>query len=188
MKLFISLLALSITLSADITLPQNFKTDFHQSITNEKGKVINYEGTVLFKNLKESLANIMGEETNYTRSLFKWSYTVPTKKEVCTDGTQLIVVDHDLEQVSNYLIEEGMNLDEILKIANKISSTDYQATYKDIEYLITLDDKAQLQQIVYVDSLDNNVKIIFKNMNYNTTVNETSLECSAPEVYDIIKG
>lgn len=188
MKLFISLLALSYTLSADITLPKNFKTDFHQSITNDKGKVINYEGSVVFKNFQQLLANAMGEETNYNRSLFKWSYTSPTQKEVCTDGSQLIVIDHDLEQVSNYMIEEGINLEAILQVAQKLSSTDYTANYKETEYLITLDDKEQLQQIMYVDNLDNHVKIIFNNMNYNTTVNVDALSCNSPVEYDIIKG
>ena len=174
MKLLISLLTVSMLLFADITLPQNFKTDFHQTITNDKGKVINYDGNVVFK--------------NYNRSLFKWSYASPTQKEVCTDGTQLIVVDHDLEQVSTYMINDGINLEEILKIAKKISQSDYQATYKDIEYLISLDEKEQLRQIVYVDNLDNSVKIMFNDMNYNTTVNEDDLACNAPKSYDIIKG
>jgi outer membrane lipoprotein carrier protein len=188
MKLLISLLTLSTLLSAEIMLPQNFKTDFHQTITNDKGKVIKYEGSVLFKNLEHLYANSMGEESVYSRSLFKWLYTSPTEKEVCTDGTSLIVVDHDLEQVSSYMIEDGINLEEILKIAKKISATDYQATYKDIEYLISLNGQSELKQIVYVDNLDNRVKIIFNNMKYNTSISENSLECNAPDMYDIIKG
>lgn len=174
MKLLISLVTLSTLLSADISLPQNFKTDFHQTITNEKGKVIKYDGSVLFK--------------KFNRSLFKWSYTSPTQKEVCTDGTQLIVVDHDLEQVSTYMINDGINLEEILKIANKISNNTYQATYKEVEYLISLDEKEQLEQIVYVDNLDNAVKILFNNMNYNNTLEENALDCNAPQDYDVIKG
>ncbi len=188
MKLLISFLTLSMLLFADIRLPQDFKTDFHQTITNDKGKVIKYDGNVFFKNSEQLFTNMMGEENTYTRSLFKWSYTSPTQKEVCTDGTQLIVVDHDLEQVSTYLINDGINLEEILKIANMISAKEYQATYKEIEYLISLDEKEQLKQIVYVDNLDNNVKIIFNNMNYNTTVSENALECNAPQEYDVIKG
>ena len=188
MRIIVSLLALSLTLFANITLPQNFKTDFHQSITNEKGKVINYDGSVVFKNLEQVFSNDLGEESSYTRSIFKWSYTSPTQKEVCTDGTSLIVIDHDLEQVSNYMIDDGINLEEILKIARKISNKEYKARYKEIEYLISLDAVKQLKQIVYVDNLDNAVKIIFKNMNYNATVNEDVLECNAPQDYDQIKG
>ena len=183
MKHLIWLLTLSTLLSADINLPQNFKTDFHQTITNEKGKIINYEGTVVFKNLEHT-----GQESISTRSLFKWSYTMPTEKEVCTDGTSLIVIDHDLEQVSTYMIDDGINLEEILKIAKKISEREYQASYKEVEYLISLDEKEQLKQIVYVDNLDNAVKIIFKNMNYSPVINQNDLDCNAADTYDIIKG
>lgn len=174
MKFFLSLLTLSTWAFADISLPQNFKTDFNQTITNDKGKVIKYEGTVVFK--------------NYSESLFKWSYTSPTKKEVCTNGVQLIVIDHDLEQIAHYLIQDSINLEEILKVAKMISKKDYKATYKDVEYLISLDDKEHLSQIVYVDNLDNAVKIIFKNMNYDTLVNDEDLACTAPQDYDEIKG
>lgn len=188
MKILSSLLALSVTLLADITLPQDFRTDFKQTITNETGKVIKYEGNVVFKNLKESLSNTMENEEIYARSFFKWSYTVPTKKEVCTDGTQLIVIDHDLEQVSTYLINDGINLEAILKVAQKLSTHAYKANYKEVEYLIALDDKEQLHEIVYVDNLDNAVKITFKNMHYNVAVEANDLECNAPVSYDMIKG
>jgi outer membrane lipoprotein carrier protein len=188
MRHFITLLALGFTLNASILLPENFTTDFEQTITNDKGKVIKYEGKVLFKNFQQTLSNLVDNSRESTRSLFKWSYTAPTQKEVCTDGVQLIVVDHDLEQVATYLIDDGINLKEILKLAKPISTTDYQATYKDIEYLISTDSKQQLKKIVYVDNLDNKVKIIFKNMNYDAEVTVSSLECNAPQEYDIIKG
>jgi len=189
MKLLITLSALVVSLNATITLPDNFKTNFQQTITNDKGKVIKYEGDVLFKKMKQSIQNQSGGTESYSRSLFKWDYTSPTKKEVCTDGVQLIVVDHDLEQVSRYLIDEGINLEEILKVAKNITNNDYKATYKETEYLITLDENKQLSKIVYVDNLDNGVKIIFNNMKYNNpSFNETDLECQAPKEYDIIEG
>jgi outer membrane lipoprotein carrier protein len=188
MKYFLFILALSSTLFAQIIIPLNFKSNFHQTITNENGKVIKYEGEVAFKNLEQVLVHPSGGSTEYTRSLFKWSYQSPTLKEVCTDGIQLIVIDHDLEQVSHYTIDDGVNLKEILKVAQKISATDYKALYKDIEYLITLNKNKELEQIVYVDNLDNKVKIIFHNMNYNTTVSEKTLECTPPEEYDLIEG
>ena len=188
MKYLLSLFMFSVALHADMLLPHTFTTNFEQSITNDKGKVIRYEGKVLFKNIQELLASPEGNEQRYTRSLFKWSYTQPTQKEVCTDGIQLTVVDHDLEQVSNYLIDDGINLEEILKLAKPLSETDYKATYKEIEYLISTDEKQQLKKIVYVDNLDNNVKIIFQNMTYNNTVDEKELECNAPAEYDRIEG
>ena len=186
MKLLISLFILGNILLAKIDLPQTFTTDFHQTITNEKGKVITYDGKVVFQSLEELATK--DNKAFYAPTLFKWSYTSPTKKEVCTDGAELIVVDHDLEQVSTYMVDDGINLKEILQVAKKISTGEYKATYKEVEYLVSLDKKEQLEQIVYVDNLDNAVKIIFKNMNYNSTVDTNSLDCNAPNSYDIIKG
>ena len=188
MKLLLLLLIFIVSLSASITLPSNFTTNFQQTITNDHGKVINYKGKVYFKDLVETIADDSGIEQSYTRSLFKWNYTAPSKKEVCTDGIQLTVVDHDLEQVADYLVDEGIDLKAILSVSKKISATDYQASYKDIEYLITLDSENQLSKIVYVDNLDNRVKILFSNMKYNGTVDTNLLECTAPKEYDRIKG
>jgi len=188
MKLLLLLSTLFISLSASITLPSNFITDFQQTITNDHGKVINYKGKVYFQDLVEAIADDSGVEQSYTRSLFKWNYTAPSKKEVCTDGIQLTVVDHDLEQVANYLVDEGIDLKAILSVAKKISANDYQASYKDLEYLITLDTKKQLSKIVYVDNLDNRVKILFSDMKYNGIMNSNLLECTAPKEYDRIKG
>ncbi len=188
MKYFLSFLALSLALNADIVLPDTFTTNFEQTIINEKGKVIKYEGKVLFKNIKEILSTPEGGDETYTRSLFKWSYTAPTQKEVCTNGVELTVIDHDLEQVSHYLIDEGVDLEQVLKLAQPLTKTDYKATYKDIEYLITMDKNQHLKKIVYVDALDNKVKIIFNNMIYNSLVKEQELECQTPSGYDVIEG
>jgi len=176
MKLLLTLTALIATLNANITLPKSFESGFKQSITSDKGNVINYDGSVIFQNIEGA------------RSLFKWNYLSPTKKEVCTDSIQLIVVDHDLEQVSNYRIDEGIDLVSILDIAEKITESDYKAKYKDTEYLITVDKKQQLKKIIYVDNLDNGVKIIFTNMAYNKEIEINKLECTAPQEYDIIEG
>jgi outer membrane lipoprotein carrier protein len=189
MKLLLTLSVLALALHAEITLPSNFESEFKQSITNEEGKVIKYDGHVLFNRTTESFFNNRGEEQHYNRSLFKWNYNSPTKKEVCTDGVQLIVIDHDLEQVSNYMVDEGIDLEAILKVAQKITNVDYKATYKETEYIITLDNKQQLSKIVYVDNLDNGVKIVFNNMNYdNSSFDVKKLECQSPKEYDIIQG
>jgi len=188
MKSLLTLSLFAMALNAEIILPNNFSAEFEQNITNDQGKVIKYKGDVLFEKMKESFFDNSGTAQSFSRSLFKWNYSSPTKKEVCTDGRQLIVIDHDLEQVSNYMVDEGIDLESILKVAQKITNVDYKATYKDTEYIITLDNRGQLSKIVYVDNLDNGVKIIFNNMNYNTSLDVSKLECQSPQEYDIIQG
>lgn len=172
MKLLLSLLLLSSMLYANIELPKNFQADFIQKITNTKAKVIEYRGKVAFSN----------------ETLFKWSYTQPTKKEVCTNGSELLVVDHDLEQVSSYYIAKGMDISKILDNAKLHSNNIYIAEYENKKYTIQLH-KQRLHSIAYFDDLENKVQIVFKHMKYGKgDLPEKTMKCNYPKDYDMIRG
>jgi len=189
MRLLLTISLVSIFLRAGISLPNNFKSDFTQTIRNSQGKVIKYAGEVNFKQERQIFINEFNQTEEISSELFKWSYNTPTKKEVCSDGVQLLVIDHDLEQVSKYLIDDGLDLEEILKVAQKLTLTDYKALYRDVEYIITVDNQNRLKKIFYVDSLDNQVKITFINMQYDSkSFTSKSLECPIESNYDIIEG
>jgi len=173
MKLFTLFLLTFNIAFASIDLPVSFKSDFTQMITNTKNKVINYSGEVRFSNEK----------------LFKWSYLVPTKKEVCTDGTELLVVDHDLEQVSSYYVAKGLDVSKILKEAKLHSKNIYVAEFDGKKYTIQLDSKKRLQSIAYFDDLDNKVQIVFKHIQYShINLAHKKMQCDYPASYDIIRG
>ncbi|HEC45444.1 MAG TPA: hypothetical protein ENI25_01350 [Epsilonproteobacteria bacterium] len=171
--LLIGLLSVSALFGASINLPENFQANFTQKITNAKKKTINYSGKVRFSN----------------KTLLKWEYLKPTKKEVCTDGYELLVVDHDLEQVSNYLISKGFDLAKILKKAKEHSKNIYVTKYENINYTIQVDAKQQLHSIAYFDDLDNKVQIVFKKMRYGQgNLPPKSMKCNYPQNYDMIRG
>jgi len=156
-----------------LSLPENFKADFTQKITNTKDKVIAYKGKVYFSN----------------KSMFKWNYTEPTKKEVCTDGHELIVVDHDLEQVSVYAIDKGFNFSKILEKAKLHQKNIYVAKYENKSYTIQTDPKGRLHSIAYFDELDNKVQIIFKKVKYGKgNLSKKTMRCKIPKAYDMIRG
>jgi len=176
MKLTSKLLMLMILSTAyllsSIALPQSFTSSFSQKITNPKGKVIRYSGKVYFSNHK----------------LFKWKYTRPTKKEVCSNGKEILIVDHDLEQVSAYFIKKGIDISNILKRARLYSTNIYVARYEKTKYTIRLNQN-QLQSIAYYDELDNKVQIVFKNMRYrNGNISSKTMQCIYPRSYDFIDG
>ena len=173
MKL-LALLSLAFSLlSANIALPENFQADFIQKITNTKEKVITYSGKVRFSNER----------------LFKWSYKEPTQKEVCTDGFELLVVDHDLEQVSAYMITKGIDIAKILQKAILHSENIYVAEYENKKYTIQVDKKQRLHSIAYYDDLDNKVQIVFKHMKYGKgNLPTQSMKCNYPRNYDMIRG
>jgi len=188
MKKLLLILALTLGINANISLPNNFMTDFNQTITNDKGKVIKYIGQVSFKEEKQILESQNGTKQEFVSNFFKWNYNKPTHKEVCSDGTQIIVIDHDLEQVSKFLIDDGLDLEKVLAVAQKLTNRDYKAIYKDVEYLITVDNQGQLEKIFYTDSLDNRVRIVFSNMQYSIkNFDNKNLECDTPSDYDIIE-
>lgn len=154
---------------SEIHLPVSFHAQFKQTITNDKKKVITYQGELDFS----------------TPDHFKWRYTSPTKKEVCTDGERLQVVDHDLEQVSVYAIDKGLDLPAILKSAKMHQKSVYVAAYKGTNYTIQVSAQQELSRIAYKDNLDNTVLIVFSQVRYkNKKIEETRMQCGYPEFYD----
>jgi len=170
--LFLSIGLLSLH-AEGIKLPTSFKADFINTITNTKKKTIQYSGNMKFSN----------------KSYIKWAYTKPTKKEVCTDGHVLVVVDHDLEQVSNYVITKGFNLLKILKNAKLYSKNIYTSKYEGKTVTIKVNDKKQLHSIAYFDDLDNKVQIKFNKVQYSKNkINKKNMVCKVPTEYDMIRG
>jgi len=168
------ILILTVFVSAEsIAIPENFQANFTQIITNPKKKVIHYSGKVYFSE----------------GSKLKWEYTKPTKKEVCTNGLELIVVDHDLEQVSEYKINKGFNLSIILKKAKHHSQNLYLADYNGKKYTLQVDKKNRLQALAYFDDLDNKVQIVFRKIKYGKgKLPARKLTCKTPKNYDLIGG
>ncbi|MBD3789798.1 MAG: outer-membrane lipoprotein carrier protein LolA [Campylobacterales bacterium] len=174
MKLIFTVLVWSSVLFASIQVPENFQADFTQKITNPKKKVITYTGKIYFSN----------------KNRLKWEYQSPTKKEVCTDGVEVLVVDHDLEQVSNYLINKGFDLAKILETAKpyKDKKSVFIAKHEGKEYTIQLDAKGKLSRVAYYDDLDNTILIIFEKMRYGKgDLPLKDIRCNFPENYDVIR-
>lgn len=166
------IITLSSLLNANISLPSSFKADFNQTITNQKKKKIEYHGNLTF-----SKPNSL-----------KWIYLKPTKKDVCTDDNNLIVVDHDLEQVSKYTLDDKFNLPAIISSALKEKKGLYLAKYNEKSYKIELDIKNRLKKVLYYDDLDNFVEIEFINIKYsNKIVKNKNLECKIPKFYDLLQ-
>ena len=173
MKLLLGMIMMSVALFSGIELPESFTADFTQMVTNPKKKVITYSGKVLFSDKKH----------------FKWSYLKPTRKEVCTDGKELLVVDHDLEQVSAFYISKGLDVAKVLSRAKHYKNSIYLATFDDKKYTIQLNRAQQLQSIAYFDDLDNKVQILFKHIKYQKgKLPDKEMQCNYPVTFDVIRG
>ncbi|MDQ7084982.1 MAG: LolA-like outer membrane lipoprotein chaperone [Sulfurovum sp.] len=172
MKFLLLFVFLSTLLFSTIILPPSFRANFSQKITNTKQKVLQYSGKVSFSNT----------------SHFKWQYLKPTQKEVCTDGLELLVVDHDLEQVSVYYMGASLDISTILSQAKHHKDNIYVTLYQKKNYTIKLDKKQHLHSIAYFDDLDNHVQILFSQMKYQQKHYPlSSMKCVYPITYDMIK-
>ncbi len=159
--------------SGELKMPTAFESQFVQEIISPAKKKIIYTGKVKYSK----------------SSLLKWQYTSPTKKEVCTNGKELVIVDHDLEQISFYTIEKGFDLSAVLKNAKKQKNGSFAAAYQKKDYYINLNANGQLESIAYNDDLDNSVNIRFNGMKYNNTpFSNNTMKCILPRAYDIIRG
>jgi len=157
--------------SNGINIPISFNGTFTQQVKNSKGKVIKYKGVVYFNAPSES----------------KWIYHYPTKKEVCSSGNSLVVIDHDLEQVNYYTINKGFNLSRVLKQAKHYKGRTYTTKYGGILYTIILNKKGEIEQIAYRDNLDNIVNIMFNSIHYRKKpLNSSKFVCARPKGYDTI--
>jgi outer membrane lipoprotein carrier protein len=173
MRLFLSVLLLSSYLFSEIKLADNFSSNFTQIVTNSKNKKIKYSGRVRMSQAK----------------YLKWQYREPSKKEVCSDGKTLLVVDHDLEQVSAYRMNHSLDIAKILRSATHYKDTIYVTVYEETRYTIALDEKQRVQSIAYFDNLDNKVQIVFENMTYSDVkFNQEIMQCNYPNDYDVIRG
>jgi len=174
MKIVLSLMVLSLYVhSASILLPDNFKADFIETVTNTKKKTIQYSGNINFSNKTET----------------KWSFLKPTKKETCTKQKNLIVVDHDLEQVSYYKITNEFDLIDVLKKAKLHTKNIYVAKVNGKNITIKVDSQGKIESVALFDDLDNKVQIVFKNVKYGKgNLSTKSMSCNVPKNYDIING
>lgn len=169
-KWFIIAILPIVVIANQIALPDGFGADFTQEITTPEKEKITYKGKIDF----------------LAPSVFKWTYKIPTSKEVCTNGSELVVVDHDLEQVSFFVIDKGLNLPEVIANAKLVRPTVYTAKYQQKEYTLQVDAKGRLSRIAYYDELDNTVLIIFSQLKEAKPSYEV-LQCSYPEHYDLVE-
>ncbi len=161
------------TLWAGITLPAGMEARFVQKVTNPKKKVIRYTGEMIMDNGKR----------------FKWSYRSPTRKEVCSDGKRVIVVDHDLEQVSFYRMDRGFDLGAVLKRARHYKDNLYTARYQGRTYTLAVDGKGRIEQIAYRDDMDNVVNIHLQKLKtLSSPPSAAQMRCTYPKSYDRIEG
>jgi outer membrane lipoprotein carrier protein len=169
---YIVILIASLSVAGDIKFPTGMKASFFQKVTNQHKKVLKYSGSlVIWKNR------------------IKWLYTKPSKKEVCSDGIKLVVVDHELEQVGFYKMNKSLNLQKVINSARHHKNNIYVARYQKKNYTIAIDKNGYISQIAYKDDMDNIVNLHFSRIKIlKRAPSSRALACPYPRSYDLLGG
>lgn len=147
----------------------SFEADFNQSVTDEKGKTINYQGHVIASKPQNA----------------KWSYLKPVQKDIYITSYKVTIIEPELEQAIKKRIDSRFNLFKLLKNAKKIAENRYETSFQNSQFLITLN-QGVIESISYKDEFDNSVKIVFSGQKINDIFSLESFIPKIPTEFDII--
>jgi outer membrane lipoprotein carrier protein len=165
------LLILSVSLaSASLNNITSFKADFIQTITDDKQKVLKYEGSIVASKPQNAL----------------WKYRVPVEKDVYINAHNVTIIEPEIEQVIIKEIESNFDFFKMIHNAKKIDKNHLIAHYKDTAFTIELDNE-KLLSISYIDEFENDVKIIFSHQIENKSYNISTFTPNIPLEFDIIR-
>ncbi|EPS9902024.1 LolA-like outer membrane lipoprotein chaperone [Campylobacter coli] len=158
-------------LSHILAINLNFNTyssNFTQSVKS-KDSTLSYSGHF-----------ILSQDQAY------WNYDTPSKKEIYINKNQIILVEHDLEQVVFSRLDNIPNLNEIFKKAKHLNDNQLITKYENINYTITLKDN-KIQSIAYKDEFENNILITLNHQIKNPTINPEVFKPKFPNYYDMVR-
>lgn len=168
--LLTSLITMQLFASTALEEVTSFEADFSQSITDEKEKVLIYNGHIVA--LKPQNA--------------RWSYIKPIKKDVFINDFEVTIIEPEIEQVIIKRLESNFDFFKIISNAKKIDQNTYIAYYRDTKFTI-VKKNALIESISYLDEFENRVKITFENQKQNHEIEKSVFIPKYSMEFDIIK-
>lgn len=147
---------------------ENYASEFTQNVSSKNSK-LEYKGHFVLE-----------------KDRAFWSYESPSKKEIYINKNEIVIVEHDLEQVSFAKLEKIPNLNAIFKQAKEISPNKFKACYENVDYLITLFND-EIKSIQYTDEFENEVLITLHKPQKNSKINAQIFKPKFPQNYDILR-
>jgi len=167
--LFIYLASVSLAI-ASIGDISSFKADFIQSVTDDKEKVLTYNGSVLAAKPQNAL----------------WRYLSPVTKDVYINANRVTIIEPNIEQVIIKRIESNFDFFNMIKNAKQIGENTFIAKYNSSKFTIITKDKL-IYSISYQDEFENSVKIEFQNQIQNTEIAPELFNPNIPINFDIVR-
>ncbi|WP_044418486.1 LolA-like outer membrane lipoprotein chaperone [Halarcobacter anaerophilus] len=169
-SLLLGLLIVNCFANIDFEKIKTFKANFLQTVTNEAGKKVKYEGEVYIKKSGKVL----------------WKYESPIKKDVYVIGEEVIINEPELEQIIITTLEKNIDIVTLLKKAKKIGENLYSTKLYDTEYLLEIKDD-KIEKISFKDQLSNKIEIEFSKIKNNLDFDDSIFMFTIPKNYDVIQ-
>ena len=170
MKHILLSILLSTFLFASLDNIKSFEADFIQMVTDDKGKVLTYNGSVIASKPQNAL----------------WDYTKPITKKIYINSQSVTVIEPEIEQVIIRRIESNFDFFNMIKKAKKTGENSYLAIFKSSEFIIETE-KSLIKSISYSDEFENSVQILFENQRQNRDINKTIYIPNIPVEFDVIR-
>lgn len=170
-RFFLATLLACATLLAAPKDISSFNAKFVQTITDDSGKTIRYDGELWAAKPQSAL----------------WVYQKPIQKSVYVNAQKITVIEPAIEQVTLRTLENEIDFLSIVQKAHKVDNERYTATVKGQTYTVTFKNDL-LSSISYTDGFDNKVMIRFVNPSQNKPIDASRFKPLIPADYDILKG
>ena len=170
MKFIITLQIMFTMAISSVLEMSSFEADFNQTITDDKGKELSYNG------------HIVASKPQYAL----WSYKEPVEKSVYITSQQVTVIEPEIEQAIIRKITSDFDFFNMIKKAKKKRDNIYIATLNESKYTIKLENSI-VKSISYLDEFENRVDIIFSNQSKNKIYSQDIFRSKIPVEYDIIR-
>jgi outer membrane lipoprotein carrier protein len=155
---------------ASIENISSFKADFVQSVTDEKNKVLHYNGKVIALKPQNAL----------------WKYSKPVTKDVYMNPQTIVIIEPEIEQVIIRGVESNFDFFNMISHAKKIGKNRYETSYQNTKFDIKTKNE-MVESITYRDEFENKIEILFTNQTQNETIDKDVFVPNIPEGYDIVK-
>lgn len=155
---------------ASIENISSFKADFVQSVTDEKNKVLLYNGNVIALKPQNAL----------------WKYSKPVTKDVYMTPQTIIIIEPEIEQVIMRTVDSNFDFFNMISHAKKIGENRYETSYQNTKFDIKTKGE-MIESISYRDEFENKIQIVFKNQIQNSIINPEIFTPTIPTEYDLIK-
>lgn len=157
--------------STDIRNLDSFEAKFTQIITSNSKNVIEYKGEVFIKKSGKIL----------------WKYKTPVVKNVYIDSNFAVVDEPELEQAILTQLESEIDIIKLLNSSKKVDNNTYSTDIDDVKYTIKTSKDDKIQEIKYIDKLENSVVIKFSDVVQNGQIGDNIFKFEIPSYYDVIR-